>query len=194
MQSTGALALHGMDMYVGETVEEPEADASRLLCPFVESASEEKGHIVYDQYTGIPLDPDLVRAGRREEIKFMELLKVWAPATLEECVAETGAQPIPTKWIEHNKGDDLRPEIRCRLVAQETRSRSTIDVSDMAAVFSATPPLETIRAILSLAMTEASGTEQLVIRFLDISRAHPHCPARRPVYVWLPLEAGLLEG
>jgi hypothetical protein len=190
LQATGGLSVNNVDMYVGETVEEPEEDPQGTIDEWAVSTDD----ISYDQYTGLPLDAELVRAGRREEIKFMELLKVWTPATLEECVAETGAQPIPTKWVEHNKGDDDRPEVRCRLVAQETRRRSTIEVSDAAAVFSATPPLEAIRSILSLAMTTGSVTEQLVIRFLDISRAHPHCPVRRSVYVWLPPEAGLPHG
>jgi hypothetical protein len=190
LKTRGAMSVSGVDAFVGETVEEPEIDPTSSVA---EWSAVEAG-VSYDQYTGLPLDPTLVRKGRLDEIRFMELLKVWEPATLEQCIAETGAQPIPTMWVECNKGDDLHPEVRCRLVAQETRRRSTIDVTDVAAVFSATPPLEAVRAILSLAMSSGSSADQKVVRFLDISRAHPHCPVHRTVFVWLPPEAGLAEG
>ena len=61
---------------------------------------------------------------------------------------------------------------------------------------SATPPLEAIRLVLSLAMTKRPGIEEdRVLSFLDISRAHPHCDAlRENLYVDLPREAGCPEG
>ena len=39
--------------------------------------------ISYDPHTGLPLDKELVRKGREEEIKFMELLKVWSYLKLQ---------------------------------------------------------------------------------------------------------------
>ena len=36
--------------------------------------------------------------------------------------------------------------------------------------------------------------EKLVLRFLDVSRAHPHCPLRRKVYARLPKDCGVPAG
>ena len=71
-------------------------------------------------------------------------------------MTETGRPPILTGWVDVNKGDSLRPNCRSRLVCQEARGRSTIDVEDWAATFAATPPHEAFKLQLSL-MTQAQG-------------------------------------
>ena len=73
---------------------------------------------------------------------------------------------------------------------------SNIAPDDVTSVFSATPPLEAIRAQLSLMMSRKSvGSDPLVMQFLDISKAHPHCPAlRKNIYVRLPGDFGLSAG
>ena len=91
---------------------------------------------------------------------------------------------ILTISLDVNKGYDQRPEVRCRLVVQETKNRSTIAVGDIAATFSATPPLEALRFILSLAVTRPPHSDELVLMFIDFSRAHPHTEVTRDVYVW----------
>jgi len=115
----------------------------------------------------------------------MGQLRVWDVTTTDECRRVTGRGPYGTRWIDVNKGDDLRPEYRSRLVVQETRGNSTIAKGDVAAVFAATPPLECLRLVCSLVM---SGDPSWVIRFLDISRAHPHCETHRNIYIRLPQE------
>ena len=93
-------------------------------------------------------------------------------------------------WVTHNKGDLRTLDIRSRLVVQKTKKVSIIAKNDFAAVFSATPPLEPLRLILSITMSVGSdGGEPVVLRFLDVSRAHPHVPIKRLVYIELPLEA-----
>ena len=83
-----------------------------------------------------------------------------------------------------NKGDSLRPNYRSRLVCQETRGRSTIDLEDWAATFAATPPYEAFELQLSLMMTgsrsQVEGDDD-VLMLLDISRAHLHSPLARAV-------------
>ena len=86
--------------------------------------------------------------------------------------------------MDTDKGDEQRPDVRCRLVIQETRSSSTIAKG---ATFAATPPLECLRIVCSLVMSTPTDKDH-VIRFLDISRAHPHCRIRRLVYIRLPEE------
>ena len=68
-----------------------------------------------------------------------------------EALARTGKPPISVRWIDTNKGDDAAPNIRCRLFAREIR-RAGEDP-----IFALTPPLESLRAILSLADTDFHG-------------------------------------
>ena len=74
---------------------------------------------------------------------FMNELKVWRfEKKLVACA--DGSIPIPTRWIDHNKGDEENYELRSRLVLQETKRVTSIAPGDTAATFSATPPLEAL--------------------------------------------------
>ena len=59
-------------------------------------------------------------------------------------------------------------------------------------LFAATPPLEAMKLLLSLAVTEGVGYQKghkksgMKLDFIDIRRAYYHAPARREVYVKLP--------
>ena len=93
-----------------------------------------------------------------------------------------------------NKGSETSKEYRSRLVVMETKRRSTIAPEDKGAVFSATPSLEAVRMLASLAMSIKGPIAQydpdndIVIDFLDISRAHPHVEMKRELYTELPPE------
>ena len=93
-----------------------------------------------DQATDLPLDPERVRVARAEEWEYMEELEVMEEASLDEALAETGHQPIPTRCVDLDKGDKDAPKVRSRLVCQETRRTSTLDVDDWSSVFAASPP------------------------------------------------------
>ena len=95
----------------------------------------------YDEDTGIQLEVDATRLAMQEELKYMEELGLWRPVPPSQCQQRFGTPPIPICWILCNKGDDERPEIRARVVAQETHKRSSIEADDIAAIFSATPPV-----------------------------------------------------
>ena len=105
-----------------------------------------------------------------------------------------GMKPIPLRWVDINKGSETSKEYRSRLVVMETKRRSTIAPEDKGAVFSATPPLEAVRMLASLAMSIKGPIAQhdldndIVIGFLDISRAHPHVEMKRELYTELPPE------
>ena len=142
---------------------------------------------VYDEYTGLELPLDKVQESREEELKFCAKLNVWDVVPRTECIERLGRRPFGTRWVTHNKGDLRTLDIRSRLVVQETKKVSTIAKNDFAAVFSATPPLESLRFILSITMSVSSDCgEHIVLRFLDVSRAHPHVPIKRLVYIELP--------
>ena len=115
----------------------------------------------------------------------MEELKDLEDRDRDVCMTETGRPPIPTDWVDTNKGDSLRPNYRSRLVCQETRGRSTIDVEDCAATFAATPPYEAFKLQLSLMTGPRSQVEgdDDVLMLLDISRAHLHSQLARAVFV-----------
>ena len=144
----------------------------------------------WDEITGAVLDPKAVKDARKLEVEYMHNLGVYVPATMAEAQA-AGCKPIPTRWLDTNKGDEANPNIRSRLVAQETRRRSTIAEDDMASVFAATPPLEALKLLFAMSMSGQLGVPEKsrrVLGFYDISRAHFHSPARRELFVVPPPE------
>ena len=97
---------------------------------------------------------------------------------------EQGLTPIGTRWALTNKGDTEHPFIRARLVAQETKRTTNMDLTVTSMTFAATPLVEGFRFLLSMAMTgekKRNLQDELVIAFIDISRAHFHSPVRRKV-------------
>ncbi len=96
-------------------------------------------------------------------------------------MAQEGRGPISVVWVDTNKGDDERPAVRCRLCVAETKKQTTMDLNDPSLTFSATPPYEALRMIISLLMTLQPGEEDHVLMFLDETRAHPPCVMRRMV-------------
>ena len=87
-----------------------------------------------------------------------------------------GRSPISARWVETNKGDDENPNIRSRLVAREIRQ------AGQEAMFAPTPPLESLRMILTMASTDLPGRpihmrdpaseKRTQILLVDISRAY----------------------
>ena len=95
---------------------------------------------------------------------------------------------VKARWIDINKGDELDPELRSRLVAKEIKRDKRDDL------FAATPPLEALKMLLSLAVTEGVGYRKghresgHRLEFIDVRRAYFQARARRDVYVQLPEE------
>ena len=69
--------------------------------------------------SGKALDPLKVKTAREEEMKEFRSHEVYKKVPIKECWAITGKDPIGTRWVDINKGDELQPEYRSRLVAQE---------------------------------------------------------------------------
>ncbi len=72
---------------------------------------------------------------------------MWERALVTDCWKETGKAPIGSKWVDVNKGDATKPVIRSRFVVKEIATYKSDDF------FAATPPLEALRLLLSLAAT-----------------------------------------
>lgn len=147
-----------------------------------------------DAITGQVLRPDLVREARRREMEYFLKKNVWQKRPREESMRVQGKPPISCKWVDVNKGDDAAPNYRSRLVAREVRRPWE------EAIFAPTPPLESIRSVLSLAATDVYGDKPHVrdplseqrtqVSILDISRAYFNAvmEGEGATYVELPHE------
>ena len=102
-----------------------------------------------------------------------------------ECWKNTGKAPISTKWIDINKGDSTNPKYRSRNVAREI-AKSKLD-----GLFAATPPLEAVKTLVSLAASQRNISKNKVknLMLIDVSKAYFHAPVTRDVYIVLPEEA-----
>lgn len=65
-----------------------------------------------DDTTGSILDPALVRAARAEELDWLRREQVYQRVPRSTCQSK----PLPMKWIDINKTDNINPKIRSRLV------------------------------------------------------------------------------
>ena len=147
-----------------------------------------------DDITGQPLDPELVRAARAKELEYFESKRVWVKRPLEEARRRTGKPPVTVRWVDTNKGDDINPNVRSRLVARQIRQAGE------EAIFAPTPPLEALRSVISYASTDFGGRappvrdpeseQRMQISAIDISRAYFNASTdgSDPTYVMLPPE------
>lgn len=119
-----------------------------------------------DSVTGQVLDPTLVRSARRKEMECFKSKNVWIKKPVSEACEGMGKAPITAKWVDTNKGDDVEPNYRSRLVAREIRRHGGDSI------FSPTPPLESLRTILSLAVTSFSKDKP---GFLGVDRKDRGC-------------------
>ena len=106
-----------------------------------------------DDLTKQPLDSMMVRAARRTELDFFKSKDVWEIASEQEARRNTGRPPISVRWVDVNKGDDITPNYRSRLVARDIRKAGEDPI------FAPTPPLEAVRMVLSAAATEITNAE-----------------------------------
>ena len=140
---------------------------------------------VWDDITGRELDWGGVVAARAEEMVEFTKHGVYEKVPIEECIAKTGKKPLKVRWVDINKGDDVTPEYRSRLVAKEIKIDKRWDL------FAATPPLEAKKMLFSMAVTEGIGyvegkrKEGMKLDFIDVRRAYFHADAIREVYVEL---------
>ena len=97
----------------------------------------------WDDATGKELKKDLVEAARAEELQVIREMGVWRHVPREMCMQVTGRPPIKLRWVDINKGDDLHPNYRFRIVAKEMGTNARPDL------FTATPPLEYVKYLVS---------------------------------------------
>ena len=91
----------------------------------------------------------MVREARATELAFFHSKRVWIKVPQGEARRQTGRPPVSVRWVDVNKGDDLTPNYRSRLVARQLKARDTSGQS----FFAPAPPLEALRTVLSMAMS-----------------------------------------
>jgi hypothetical protein len=130
-----------------------------------------------DDITKQPLLDGLVDAARAKELEYFASKGVWIKRPKAEAFQKTGRPPISVRWVDVNKGDDQCPKYRSRLVARQLKATDQSGES----FFSPTPPLEALRAVLSLATTSTGQyspnrnpkhPDRTQVSMVDISRAY----------------------
>ena len=177
---------------MGELLQLTQEDPEELL-DVIDLCNLQPGsdEVAYDDAKGGTLPVHLVKAARQEEMAYVRDRHLYEYKSIDECLQRTGKPPVPTKWVDTNKGDDTKPDIRARLVAMEIRRPWSEKW------FAATPPTDSLRYLLACAASEKprelkkgkrSSGEPLKLLYLDVSRAHWYAKAKRDVYIKLPAE------
>jgi hypothetical protein len=144
----------------------------------------------WDDVNDIRLPLELVRKARAEEMSHMKG-KIFKVVKKAEAWARTGRAPISTKWVDTDKTHGTgEPVVRSRWVARDFKDPCDKDREDL---FSATPPLEMLRLVLSRQATIRPDGLARKTMYLDIKKAHLAPLCQQDVYVDLPEEANVNE-
>ena len=144
-----------------------------------------------DDLSGKPLNPERVKKARREEMEEFRKHGVYNKIPVGRAWEATGKKPIAVRWVDINKGDDVNPDYRSRLVAKEINKFTDLSL------FAATPPWESIKLLFSLAVTQGIGWSvsrkaAKKIDSADVRRAYFHATAKRQ-FVCRPPGRGPLD-
>ena len=137
-----------------------------------------------DDVKGGPLDPHGVKIASQKKLRYLWDRNVHEYATVAEARAQTGRNTVGLKWTDTNKNSTEFPRHRSRLVCTEVRHKGVEQV------FSAAPPLEALRVLISISRQEdvPQVADPLLISIADVSKAQFNADAVRNVHVRLPEE------
>ena len=133
-----------------------------------------------DDVTGQPLEKAEAIKARKTEIDFFRARGVYTKVHREDWM-----RIITTKWLDINKGDDVAKNYRARLVGREIAKTKRHDL------FAATPPLESLRMILSICASnqwQARPQDRYIVMSNDVKRAYFYAQASRPIFIRIPDE------
>ena len=115
---------------------------------------------------------------RSKEIAYVKKRNIYTKVHISEA---DGYQVIDTMWLDVNKGDEDREDIRSRIVGKEYNDGKNMDM------FAAIPPIESLRYLLSrTATTKPNEVKKLLI--LDVSPAYVYAKATSPLFIKIPAE------
>jgi len=123
----------------------------------------------WDDVNDIAVPIEMVKKARRVEMGHMKN-KIFKVVKKEEALRVTGKAPISTKWVDTDKTHGTgEPMVRSRWVARDFKDPKEKDREDL---FSATPPIELMRFVLSRQATRRKDGIERKTLFLDIKKAH----------------------
>ena len=149
-----------------------------------------------DDLTGQTLKDALVLQARAVELAYFNTKGVWKKVSRNVAKTTSGKSPISVGWVDTNKGDELNPNYRWRLLARQMKAHDHSGQS----FFAPAPPLEAFRTVLSLAMTAIDGhqpdwdpesPDRTQISLIDVRRAYFNAvidKRDKPTFVCLPHE------
>ena len=131
-----------------------------------------------DENTGEALDQRLVRAGEAEELRRFEKMGVYEYVDRQEALTDPEGVFVNVKWVRVNKGTKEKPQVKCRLVAQELGYGTRMDE-----LYANTPSLSCVKLAMVYAAQEG---RQRKLMTLDVKSAFLYGAARRTIYIELP--------
>ena len=106
---------------------------------------------IFDDLTKQELPAPLLKPARKKEPEYFESNGVGKKVSVQDAWRISGRPPIIVRWVDVNRGDDLHPDMRSRLVARQIRGANEYPM------FAPTHPLEALRTVLSYAATDIEG-------------------------------------
>ena len=132
----------------------------------------------HDENTGEVLDQRLVREGEEEELSRFKKMGVYGYVDRQDAVNDPEGVFVNVKWVRVNKGTKQRPQIKCRLVAQELAYGVRMDE-----LYANTPSLSCVKLAMLFAAQSGKGRKLMT---LDVKSAFLYGAARRKIYIELP--------
>ena len=108
---------------------------------------------------------------------------VYSYVPQEEALSDPEGIVIDVRWVIVNKVTKQEPNVRCRLVGREFAEKGNRDD-----LFAGTPPLVTIRVLLSLLAKRRAEESDIPAMVIDVKGAFLYGRTKRRVYIWLPEE------
>ena len=134
---------------------------------------------VDDVHGGKLLKRDKVIEARKIEMEYFRKMGVYERVHRSKA---RGYKVITTRWVDTNKGVGNEDNYRSRLVGRELNLDKRNDL------FAPIPPLEAMKALISLCAKSQDGREPLRFATVDIKRAYFYAPATRKMFIKLPAE------
>ena len=179
------------------SVEEIAGPVSEILLECDQILKE--GGRFWDDVNGGYLPEDLVLAARREEIDRVHSEGVYEIVPMQEC-RDAGMKPLDLIWVDIDKSvDPTRKKIRSRLCAREYKTKEQGKIQralPASKLFSAMPPLEAVKVLVSIMMSVSLSNEGKTIEVETLrhqqstfpknsDETHLHQTSRRgPSEVW----------
>ena len=135
----------------------------------------------YDDVYGKPLEKNMAIQARKLEMQFVKKKQVHSKFDRAEAKG-IGAKIITTRWIDTNKGDEINRDCPSRFASSEIQTNNGFDL------FVATPPLESLRVILSICQSNLYACGPYRILSSDMERYYFFAKAKRPVSIEIPIE------